>query len=141
MLAQSFFDTNILVYAAYPKDGEEWKRIIAADLLRDESYAISTQVLIEFINSTTKKRKPGLSLDVVREWLNDFRLSPVIGADDMLVMDALDIAERYKIEFFDGLVIAAANRAGAKILYTEDLNDGQLYGNVTVINPFKNTEH
>lgn len=138
MLAESFFDTNILVYAAYPKAGEEWKRIIAADLLMEESYAISTQVLIEFINSTTQKRKPGLPLDAVREWLTDFRAAPVIGADDVLVMDGLNMAERYKIDFFDGLIIAAANRAGAKKLYSEDLNHGQKYGAVKVINPFKN---
>jgi predicted nucleic acid-binding protein len=141
MLAESFLDTNVLVYAAYPQDGEEWKRIIAADLLTNERYATSTQVLIEFINSTTRKRKPGLPLDAVRDWLNDFRVAPVIGADDKLVMEGLDVAERYKIDFFDGLIVAAANRAGAKTLYTEDLNDGQIYGSVTVINPFKNTEH
>jgi predicted nucleic acid-binding protein len=141
MLAGSFLDTNILVYAAYPKEGEEWKRVIAADLLTHERYALSTQVLIEFVNSTTRKRKPGLPLDTVRDWLNDFRTAPVIGADDNLVMEGLDFAQRYKIEFFDALIVAAANRAGATTLYSEDLNHGQKYGSVQVINPFKNTEH
>jgi predicted nucleic acid-binding protein len=137
MLAPSFMDTNILVYAAYPQDGEEWKRAIAADLLTDESYALSTQVLIEFVNSTMQKRKPGLSVDDVRTWLSDFRIAPVIGADDGLVLDGLDVAERYKVDFFDAMIIAAANRAGAKILYSEDLNHGQKYGSVQVVNPFQ----
>jgi predicted nucleic acid-binding protein len=138
MLAQSFFDTNILVYAAYPKDGEDWKRVIAADLLEAENYATSTQVLIEFVNATTQKRKPGLPLDTVRVWLNDIRTAPVIGADDALVVEGIDVAQRYKIDFFDALIIAAAHRAGAKKLFSEDLNHGQKYGSVQVINPFKN---
>jgi predicted nucleic acid-binding protein len=139
MLAESFLDTNVLVYAAFPKADEEWKRAISADLLTNENYALSTQVLIEFVNSTTKKRKPGLALATVREWLGDFRTAPVIGADDSLVIEALDVAERYKIDFFDGLIVAAAHRAGAKTLFSEDLNDGQKYGSVKVVNPFKQT--
>ena len=139
MLAASFLDTNVLVYAAYPQAGEEPKRAVAADLLATERFAISTQVLIEFVNSTTRKRKPGLSLDIVRDWINDFSSAPVIGADDALVIEGLNAAQRYKMDFFDGFIVAAANRAGATTLYTEDLNDGQRYGSVTVVNPFKNT--
>jgi predicted nucleic acid-binding protein len=138
MLAESFLDTNVLVYAAYPQDGEEPKRKIAAGLLAHEQYATSTQVLIEFINLTTRKRKPGLSFDAVREWVKDIRTAPVIGADDALVLEGLDFAQRYRISFFDGLIVAAASRAGAATLYTEDLHDGQKYGSVKVVNPFKN---
>lgn len=137
MLAEAFFDTNVLVYAAYAKADEEWKRAIAADLLASKSYAISTQVMIEFVNSTTRKRKPAMPLDMVARWLDDFRTAPVVGADDALVMDGIGLAERYQIDFLDGLIVAAAQRAGAKTLYTEDLSDGQRYGSVTVVNPFK----
>ncbi|SFG34665.1 Predicted nucleic acid-binding protein, contains PIN domain [Novosphingobium sp. CF614] len=136
MLAETFLDTNVLVYAAYPKHDEEWKRKIASDLIARERFAISTQVMVEFVNSTTRKRKPGLSPDTVREWLNDLRASPVIGADDVLVMEGLDLGLRFKIDFLDGLIVAAARRAGARTLYTEDLNHGQRYGEVTVVNPF-----
>lgn len=141
MIAETFLDTNILVYAAFPRGDEEWKRSVSLDLLANENYALSTQVLIEFINATTQKRKPGLPLDAVREWLSDFRTAPVIGADDVLVMEGLSVAERYKTGFFDGLIIAAAIRAGARTLYSEDMNDGQKYGSVTVSNPFKNIPH
>jgi predicted nucleic acid-binding protein len=141
MLAEVFLDTNILVYAAYPKDDEEWKRTIAADLIASESYAISTQVMVEFVNSTTRKRKPPMALDTVATWLEDFRNAPVVAADDALIMDGLGFAQRYKIDFLNGLIVAAAQRAGAKTLYTEDLNDGQRYGAVTVINPFKQTRN
>lgn len=141
MLADSFFDTNVLVYAAYPKEGEEDKRVIAAGLIKTERFALSTQVLIEFVNSTMQKRKPGLSHQEVRDWLTDLRTAPVIGADDGLVVEGLDFAQRYKIDFFDGLIIAAANRAGAKTLYSEDLSHGQRYGSVQIINPFKILTH
>ncbi len=47
------------------------------------------------------------------------------------------MSERYKISYWDGAILAAAEQLGAPILYTEDLNDGQTYGSVTVINPFK----
>ena len=137
MFAEAFLDTNILVYAAFPKDDEDWKRTISVDLLVQGNYALSTQVLIEFVNSTTRKRKPGLPLDAVRDWLSDFNESPIVGADEVLVLEGLDVAERYKIDFFDGLIVAAAIRAGAATLYTEDLNHGQKYGSVQVINPFK----
>ena len=141
MLADTFLDTNVLVYAAYPKDDEERKRAVAADLLAREQHALSTQVLIEFVNATTRKRKPGLSLDHVRAWLSDFRSAPVVEADGELVIEALDASERYRIDFLDGLIIAAATRAGAKTLYSEDLNDGQTYGSVVVVNPFKPSQH
>lgn len=140
-LAETFLDTNILVYAAYPKGDEEDKRIVAAELLAREEHALSTQVLIEFVNVTTRKRKPGLLLHEVRAWLLDFRTSPVVGADSELVIEALDASERFKIDFLDGLIIAAAVRAGARTLYSEDLNDGQVYGTVKVVNPFKQSQH
>ena len=44
---------------------------------------------------------------------------------------------RFKISYWDGAIIAAAEALGAETLYTEDLNDGQLYGSVRVENPFK----
>jgi predicted nucleic acid-binding protein len=50
---------------------------------------------------------------------------------------ALEIEERYKISFWDALVIHAAETAGAEIIYTEDLSDGQAYGGVRAVNPFR----
>jgi predicted nucleic acid-binding protein len=141
MLADAFLDSNVLVYAAYPKEGEAWKRDIAFNLIANEDFAISTQVMLEFFNATTRKRKPGLALGDARDWLTDLRISPVIGTDEGLVLEAIEFAERYKIVFWDGAILAAARRAGAKTLYTEDLNDGQRYGNITVINPFKPSQH
>ncbi|MFM9851950.1 MAG: PIN domain-containing protein [Sphingomonadaceae bacterium] len=138
MVAEVFLDSNVLIYAAYPKQDETWKRKIAFNLIQAEDYAISTQVMLEFLNVTTRKRKPGLKLEVAKEWLVDLGTTAVIGADENLVLEAIELSQRYKIVFWDGMIIAAANRAGARTLFTEDLNHGQKYGEVEVINPFKN---
>jgi predicted nucleic acid-binding protein len=138
MLANVFLDSNVLIYAAYPKDDERWKRDIAFGLIAGEDYAISTQVMLEFFNVTTRKRKPGLALEVAKDWLIDLGTTAVVGADESLVLEAVELSARYKIVFWDGMIIAAANRAGAKTLFSEDLNHGQNYGTVQVINPFKN---
>jgi predicted nucleic acid-binding protein len=141
MPTESFLDTNLLVYAAYPASGEEWKQDIALDLMQRERFAVSSQVLLEFLNITTRKRKPGLPLEEARKWLMDFCASEVVAVDQSIVGEAVDLAIRYKIVFWDGAIIAAANRAGATTLFTEDLNNGQKYGSVQVINPFKPTPH
>jgi predicted nucleic acid-binding protein len=138
MAIDVFFDTNVLVYAAYPAPGEDQKQNVAIDLIDSEPFAISTQVMLEFLNNTTRRRKPGLSLDLARQWLDDFAVGPVIAVDEALVLEGIDLAKRYKIVFWDGVIVAAANRAGARTLYTEDLNHGQKYGSVQVLNPFKN---
>jgi predicted nucleic acid-binding protein len=51
------------------------------------------------------------------------------------VLEALEIETRYKISFWDALIIQAARDAGASILYSEDLAAGQLYGSIRVVNP------
>jgi predicted nucleic acid-binding protein len=141
MTIDAFFDTNVLVYAAYPAPGEDHKQDIALDLIKRKPFSVSTQVMLEFLNTTTRKRKPGLSLDQARQWLDDFSVSPVIGVDEALVLEGVELAIRYKIVFWDGTIIAAANRAGATTLFTEDLSHGQKYGSVQVINPFKNLQN
>ena len=45
--------------------------------------------------------------------------------------------EAWQVGFYDALIIAAANKAGCSVIFTEDLNDGQKYGNVVVENPFR----
>jgi predicted nucleic acid-binding protein len=53
-----------------------------------------------------------------------------------LVEAAIGLSTRYQISYWDGAIIAAAERLGAKLLYTEDLNHNQIYGTVTARNPF-----
>ncbi len=53
---------------------------------------------------------------------------------------ALEIAEKFGYQIYDSLIIAAADEAKCKTLYSEDMNDGQMIGGVTIRNPFQNTK-
>jgi predicted nucleic acid-binding protein len=53
------------------------------------------------------------------------------------IVEALAIESRYKISFWDALIVQAAGVSGAEILYSEDLSDGQSYGSVRVVNPLR----
>jgi len=141
MPTDAFLDTNVLVYAAYPLAGEEGKRETALDVMARERFAVSSQVLLEFLNVTTRKRKPPMPLAEAQAWLQDFCVAHVVAVDHDIVAEGVDLATQHKIVFWDGTILAAARRSGAKTLYTEDLNDGQRYGDVTVVNPFKSISH
>lgn len=69
--------------------------------------------------------------DIVADYLS---WQVVINGGDA-ILEALATEERYQISFWDALVIQAANASGAKVLYSEDLSDGQMYGSVRVVNP------
>ncbi|MFN7932398.1 MAG: PIN domain-containing protein [Bryobacteraceae bacterium] len=72
----------------------------------------------------------------LREWIEAFEAFPCVSQDTGLVKIAALLSLRYKISYWDAAVIAAAETAGAKTLYTEDLNPGQRYGSVLVKNPY-----
>jgi predicted nucleic acid-binding protein len=65
---------------------------------------------------------------------------PLVILSPSHITSAIETEERYQISFWDALILAAAQSGGAEILYTEDLNDGQQYGSVTVRNPFLTAE-
>ncbi len=138
-----FFDTNIFLYAAMhqlPAD-DVHKRPIADRLLYEEDYCLSAQILAEFYYNALKKGKKKLTHEEASDWIERMMLRPCLAIDTSLVRAGTAFAERYKISYWDGAMLAAAEQLGAEICYSEDLNHGQKYGNVTVINPFKNTEH
>jgi predicted nucleic acid-binding protein len=133
---KAFFDTNVLLYM-YGAAGE--KQVIAANLFSRHNAAkdllLSTQVVQEFYAVASRK------FSISREKLLDATLALL---DTQLVIigpthirSAIDIEQRYRISFWDALILAAAEAGGADVVYTEDLNDGQQYGTITVRNPFR----
>jgi len=138
-----FFDTNVLLYAARPAmlPGEEGKRDIAIDLIAGEDFAISGQVMAEFYHNAVRKGVQRLSHDQALAWLDRLSEQPSLAVDAGVVKAGAAIAERYRISYWDGAMIAAAHELGATIFYSEDLNDGQTYGAVKVVNPFKSVMH
>lgn len=140
MNVDCFLDTNVLVYAAANDPETADKRYRALALIESRDFALSAQVLQEFYVTVTRKLEVGLSAAQALEWIEQFEAFPCMPVDAGLVKVAAELAERFRISYWDAAIIAAAERAGAATLYSEDLNDGQRYGGVTVVNPFPQPE-
>lgn len=139
MTAPVFVDTNILVYAHDLAGGR--KSEIAGNLLRqlwdDERGALSLQVLNEYFVNVTRKIPKPLSLAEARNHVR--RYAVWIRNDSTLStsLRAIDLMDAYKLSFWDGMVIAAAEEAGATEIITEDLNHGQVIAGARIVNPFR----
>ena len=137
MKNECFLDTNILMYAAAGSESELRKKLIAREIIANQKFCLSGQVLAEFYVNLLKKAAKPLSLAKIDQWidkLSEFDVEPV-GME--VIRSSIFYSRRFKISYWDAAIIAAADRLGAPILYTEDLNHGQKYGTVTAINPFK----
>jgi len=136
-MAKVFIDTNILVYSLDKHDLNKLKT--SRDLLKTvrtkHEGVISTQVLQEFYVASTKKLKADPI--VVKEVLKSFEHLEIVLIDPQLIMNAIDINMQNKISFWDALIIAAAAHANCELLWTEDLNPGQIIRGVEVINPYQ----
>ena len=133
--ADVFLDTNILIYAALGSVDEPAKYDRALELLT-RRFGTSGQVLAEFYVTVQRKGARPLTPEEAQEWV--FRLSkkPFQPIDYRVVRSGIENAQRYMISYWDGAIIAAAERLGAKVLYSEVLTHGQTYGSVRVENPF-----
>jgi len=134
---RAFFDTNIFLYTHSPIDPK--KRARATQLLQENldagTVVLSTQVVQEFYSVASRKMM--LPASNLRRAVQALLNMPIIQIRGEHILAAIDNQTSYRISFWDGLIIAAAESAGAEILYTEDLNDGQRYGSIVVRNPFR----
>jgi predicted nucleic acid-binding protein len=134
-----FVDTNILMYAHDAAAGEKHERakVLVEELWRTRSGVVSTQILQELVVNLRRKSEKLLGAKGIRDIVADYLSWHVVvnGGDSILA--ALELEERYQISFWDALVIQAAHASGARILYSEDLSDGQMYGSVRVVNPLR----
>ena len=136
MTAEVFFDTNVLVYAAVGTGKDEPKRKRALALIEFEDFGTSAQVLQEFFVTVVMKASRPLSAAQAMEWIEQWAAFPCQPIDHQLVRIAIEQAERFRISYWDAAILAAAEALGAHTVYSEDLNDGQRYGSVQVVNPF-----
>jgi predicted nucleic acid-binding protein len=137
-MARKFFvDTNILMYAHEPSAGAKHDR--ARDLVERLWIAgegvVSTQVLQELVVNLKRKASKPFSLAELRPLIQDLLAWQVVVNTPQSVLRALEIEQRYKISFWDALILQAAEIADAEIVYSEDLSHGQRYGTVQVVNP------
>ena len=133
-----FVDTNILVYAYDQTAGA--KHESARDLM-DRLWAsgegvLSTQVLQEFYVTVTGKIPRPIPSRRAREIIADLGTWTVVTLEVEEILNASELSDRYRLNFWDGLILAAAQKEDAEILWSEDLSDGQNYGGVVVRNPF-----
>jgi len=133
---RAFFDTNILVYLY--SDHETDKQNKAFDVFNKSERFVSTQVLTEFCNICLKKLH-FLASEIDNALLEICEACNVIIVDDSDLRHALSIHDKYKYSYYDSLVVESALEAGCSLLYTEDMQDGQLIeGVLTIKDIFKN---
>ena len=132
-----FLDSNILIYAADETDLAKFDKAcdIVDAAVRGNGFMISAQVLNEFASVMFKKfKKPEEEVDELLSVLEVITAVPVTSA---LTRRAVELKKRYQLQFFDSLLLATAEANGCEEFWSEDLNDGQTYGSVKAVNPFK----
>jgi predicted nucleic acid-binding protein len=136
MPIECFLDTNILVYGAAGKQDEPRKAAIARELIATKLFGVSAQTLAEFYNAVSRLIVRPLSLAEIDAWIERLSAFPFVAVDANIVRVGIFLSRRYSIAYYDAALLAAAERLGAEVFYSEDLNHNQLYGAVRVINPF-----
>ena len=136
MKTDCFLDTNVLLYLALGREDDPAKYKRSLVLLQESNFGLSVQVLQEFYVNAVRKSRRSLSSVRALEWIEEFEQFPCVEITPGLIKLAIEISERYRINYWDGAIIAAADLLEASILYTEDLNHGQVYGSVRAVNPY-----
>jgi predicted nucleic acid-binding protein len=135
----SFIDTNILVYA-YDGDAGD-KHLKAQSLLKEcwekASGTLSTQVLQEFYVTVTQKLPLTVAATTARKVIETYRAWEVYQPTTDDIIEASELQQKYKLSFWDSLIVVAAQKSGAAQLFSEDLQHGQQIGSLKIVNPFR----
>ena len=139
MSGPEFVDSNIFVYAYDPSDPR--KQQVAREVLVRGSggngIIASTQVFSEFASVLLHRMRPPASPANVTAALRSLGHIRMVGIDRSVILRAVEAHERYGLHFWDGMIVAAADRGGCSQIWSEDLNSGQNYFGVKVQNPFE----
>jgi predicted nucleic acid-binding protein len=138
MSVEAFVDTNVLYYAN--TDSADPRHALARECIEPlwtepGKAAVSVQVLQEL--HVNLIRKAGLAPAESARRVSHYFAWKVIDDDRLLLSSAFDVQVRWRLSYWDSLIVAAAQRAGATQLWSEDMTDGQDYGEVRVINPLR----
>lgn len=128
-----FVDTNILIYSIAD---DLRKRAIAGDLLLNHNIVVSTQVISEFIAVALRKQilEPPNVIEYAKQFMQAFQ---VVLVTNTTITSALDMMVKYRLAYWDSLILAATLENACPVIYSEDLQDGQQIENrLTIINPF-----
>ncbi len=132
-----FLDTNILLYSISTLLKEAPKAAIAREILRSRDLVLSVQVLQEFyVQATRPSRTNPLSHDEALAFIETWKRFPIVDVTLGLFDEAVKVKARYQLSYWDAAIISAARKFGCAEALSEDMNAGQDYGRVRVVNPF-----
>jgi len=134
----AFVDTNVLVYAATAsgtKSGAAQR--LVRELVLHQALRTSTQVFQEFYVTVTRKIEVPLTGEHAIRFLDAWSVCPIFTLDYPAVREAAQLTGKGVTSFWDSLILVAAVRSGAALLYTEDLQHGQVIAGVKIVNPFR----
>lgn len=134
---RTFVDTNILVYAHDRSAGAKHDRAreLIQSLWDDGTGCLSMQVLQEFYVNITRKVPKPLAPQSAAEIIADLAAWEVHAPTPNNLLDAIRLQQRYGLSFWDAMILTSARQLGCAIVWSEDLNDGQRYDDVVVVNP------
>jgi predicted nucleic acid-binding protein len=138
----AFVDTNVLIYAYDRSAGvrHERARTLVAELWKSQRGCLSVQVLQEFYVVGERKLIQIAHADL-RAILSDLALWRVYAPAASDVLAAAELHQRYQVSFWDAMILQSAGRLGCTVVWSEDLNPGQSYQGVRVVNPFATEIH
>jgi len=131
-----FLDTNILLYAKIDDGSDKHSKchVLLATILVGSEIVVSTQVLNEYYVNANKMNIPPAEIQsTISQFISDFEVIPLTKE---LVPETFHILNRYKFSYWDSNIVSAALEGDCDVLYTEDLQDGQIINNrLRIINP------
>ena len=139
MSGRFFIDTNVFVYSLETADTK--KSNIAEDLITEAVKSgrgvVSYQVVQEFLHLALRRFAKPMTAVEAELYLNAvFQPLLAVHSSQSLYVEALHLHERYRLSWYDSLIVAAAIQANCDVLYSEDLQNGQRFGQLRVKNPF-----
>lgn len=137
MTAECFVDANVLLYAHSAALADRPKRQQARALLLEKKFGLSAQVLQEFIANALRKKELGIRENHIDTVMEMAAQVPVVAVSHELILRATVLRRRYRTSSWDATILAAAQELQCPTLYSEDLQNGQSYDGVQVVNPFR----
>lgn len=133
-----FVDTNVILYACDADAAQRHELSVAllARLVSERVGVLSVQVLVEFYSNATRNFR--MTSQEAEDVLDDFADWRLHRPDFSSVISAGHLHRRYKLAWYDAMILNSALETGCSVLWTEDFSDGQRFGDLVVRNPYKN---
>ena len=135
-----FVDTNVLIYLFDNDSPSKQARAQALLVEERDRIVLSTQVLGEFYVNVARKLEQPLPQDAAARAVEDFSRFDVQSVTAELVLAAVRRSRSSLLSYWDSLIVETARKAGAEILFTEDLQHGQEIDGLRIVNPFVNAD-